>query len=142
VPTVTIIPVGGTVTFFNGNGPTHLITGQPGVGLTRRRAPTQRHRFLYVRQGRHVPLRVRPPSRDVGAIVVGDAATALAVTDESGGVHATGAEVSTASTGADVSDGVVLAAGTALGALAGMAVTAAALLRRRTSVVKEPLGSN
>jgi hypothetical protein len=74
--------------------------------------------------------------------VVGDAATALAVTDESGGVHATGAEVSTASTGADVSDGVVLAAGTALGALAGMAVTAAALLRRRTSVVKEPLGSN
>lgn len=148
-PTVTRIPVGGTVTFFNGDGPAHLITGanqewgSPDVQLS----PNATVSYTFAKAGAYPYACALHPGMS-GAIVVGDPETALAVTDETGNVAGAGVDT-TVSDAATVASGAagrpdlpVLAVGGALGLLAGVALMAL-VMRRRTPAAgrQHPLGS-
>ena len=135
-PTVTRIPVGGTVTFFNGDGPSHLITGANQEWGSRdvELGPNATVAYTFDKAGTY-PYACALHRGMSGTIVVGDPDTALAVTDEAGNVAAGGVAGGDADDRASDSgsgaNGVALAVGGgALGVLVGVA-TMAYVARRR-----------
>ena len=142
-PTVTRIPVGGTVTFFNGDGPAHLITGANQEWGSRdvELGPNDTVSYTFAKAGTyHYACALHRGMS--GAIVVGDPETALAVTDETGnvaGIGATGRGGEAAASGTGGPGLVSLVTGGALGLLAGLAVMAL-VMRRRTQGARQPLG--
>ena len=133
------------VTFFNGDGPAHLITGANQEWGSRdvKLAPNATVSYTFEKAGAYPYACALHPGM-AGAIVVGDSETALAVTNEAGNAVSAGASTSDASTAAGGASGrndlPALAVGGAMGLLAGLAAMAI-VMRRRTPVARQRLGS-
>jgi plastocyanin len=123
-PTVTTVAAGSTVTFFNGPGYTHLITGANAEWGSRdvEVTPNSEVSYTFDKPGIY-PYACALHRGMSGTIIVGDAAT-------------TG-EAPAASTGSTTPSGpgpAAIAAGAGVGALAGAAAVWLAMRRRRTTI--------
>ena len=144
-PTVTRIPVGGTVTFFNGDGPTHLITGANQEWGSRdiELRPDASVSYTFAEAGTY-PYACALHRGMSGAIVVGDPDVAVAVTDETGNstgpmadASASDAPIEASATSSDLGLPALATTG-AIGILAGAALTA--LVMRRPTSATPPRG--
>ena len=137
-PTVTRIPVGGTVTFFNGEGPAHLITGANQEWGSRdvELGPNATVSYTFDKPGTY-PYACALHRGMSGAIVVGDPETALGVTYDLGNGAAARVESRAEGPGAAGGGAALVAGGGAIGIVIGVA--AMLILTRRRPTAARPV---